>query len=329
LEKRRRQRIIGNTVDVVIPVFNGERYIADALSSVIHQTYAPQRIIVVNDGSTDDTEKVVLSFSSAIPIQHIKKANGGLSSARNAGILNSGSHYIAFLDADDLWEPSKIEQQIALFSHSPYRDLGAVYCGIRKVDACGTLTGRPDARPFETGLRGQILEQLIHSNCISGSASSVMIKRECLATIGLFDESLPTCEDWDLWLRLALHFPFDFVDESLVRIREHGENMSTNTDRMIVGRILVLSKLVRSGVKTSAVLQELRYQVLRLAVCRKLKLTKSELEEYLSHEVIVSLITSPVGMISALFAGLAKLSTKSVKNLLPRKNNRRLNTYSC
>jgi hypothetical protein len=98
---------------------------------------------------------------------------------------------------------------------------------------------------------------------------------------------------------------------------------------MIVGRILVLSKLVRSGVKTSAVLQELRYQVLRLAVCRKLKLTKSELEEYLSHEVIVSLITSPVGMISALFAGLAKLSTKSVKNLLPRKNNRRLNTYSC
>jgi glycosyltransferase involved in cell wall biosynthesis len=306
-------------VDVVIPVYNGERFITDALASVVSQTHAPQKIIVVNDGSTDGTGRVVDSFPSTIPIQHVKKANGGLSSARNAGILNSDSHYVAFLDADDLWEPSKIEQQIALFSRSPYRDLGAVYCGTRKVDACGTLMGRPDARSFETGIRGQILDHLIHSNCITGSASSVMIRRDCFATIGLFDESLPTCEDWDLWLRLALHFQFDFVDEPLVRIREHGANMSTNTDRMIVGRILVLSKLVRSGVKTSAVLQELRYQIVRLAVCRKLKLTKTELEEYLSHEVVVSLITNPLGMISALLAGLAKLSRKGTQGLIPRK----------
>lgn len=315
------------SVDVVIPVYNGERFIADALASVISQTYAPQKIIVVNDGSTDATERVVESFSSAIPIQHIKKANGGLSSARNAGITSCESYYVAFLDADDLWEPSKIERQVALFSDSPFPDLGAVYCGIKKVDARGTVIRPQGLRPFETGLRGRILDQLIHSNCVTGSASSIMIRRDCLAAIGLFDESLPTCEDWDLWLRLSLHYQFDFVNEPLAKIREHRDSMSTNTDRMVVGRILVLSKLLRSGVRTTAVLQELRYQVLRLALCRKLKLTRGDLEEHLEPQVVVSLVANPLGMISALCAGLAKLFVKGVNGLLARNDRGAANSF--
>jgi glycosyltransferase involved in cell wall biosynthesis len=307
------------SVDVVIPVFNGERFLGDTLASVISQTCAPQKIIVVNDGSTDGTERMVESYPSPIPIQHIKQANRGLSSARNAGIANCDSQCVAFLDADDLWEPSKIERQVALFLNSPFSNLGAVYCGIKKVDAVGADRMRPDVRPFETGIRGQILDRLIHSNCVTGSASSVMIRRECLATVGLFDESLPTCEDWDMWLRMALRFQFDFVDEPLVRIREHKASMSTNTDRMIVGRILVLSKLLKTDVRRTAVMQELRYQILRLAICRRLKLTTTDLEEYLEPRVVVSLITNPIGMISALFVGLAKLSRRASKVYHPGK----------
>lgn len=310
------------SVDVVIPVFNGEQFIGDTLSSVISQTYAPQKIIVVNDGSTDGTDKVVKSFSSDIPIQLVKKANGGLSSARNVGIANCHSHYVAFLDADDMWEPSKLERQIALFLNSHLDDLGAVYCGIRKVDAFGKFIRRKGVRPSRTFVRGQILERLIHSNCVTGSASSVMIRRKCLTTTGLFDESLPTCEDWDLWLRIALHFQFDYVDEPLVKIREHPTSMSTNTDRMVVGRILVLSKLIKNGIKTTAVLQELRYQVFRLAICRRLKLTRADLEEYLEPGVVASLVGNPCGIMSAFLTGLVRLLTKGVRDPLPRKNKR-------
>ena len=106
---------INSKIDVVIPVYNGQDFIIQAIKSIENQTYQPNKILIVDDGSTDDTAKLILSHQSSIPIQCIQKENGGLSSARNKGILSSTSQYIAFLDADDVWYPNKLQEQIKIF----------------------------------------------------------------------------------------------------------------------------------------------------------------------------------------------------------------------
>jgi glycosyltransferase involved in cell wall biosynthesis len=304
-----------DSVDVIIPVYNGERFIGDALSSVISQTHTPRRIIVVDDGSTDGTEEVVRSLLSEAPIVYVKQTNQGPSSARNAGIRASDANYVALLDADDAWEPTKLERQVSLFNDSSLTNLGVVHCNVAYIDGFGNPLRGNSSSTFNQSMRGQIFEKLLQSNSVVGSDSAVMIRRECFAEMGLFDEALFTCEDWDLWLRMAKRYDFDFIDEPLVKIRKHATSLSTNTDQMIVGRILVLSKLLRDSEHDERVLQELRYQILRLAVCRRLGMFRTDLTLYVDSKIVRRLFSNYPGMIRALFRGLATLSRKRSSNV--------------
>lgn len=217
-----------STIDVVIPVYNGERYIVQALSSVVTQTYRPERIIVVDDGSTDGTENLVRSFKSDIRIDYIRKPNSGLSSARNAGIRCSSSSYVAFLDADDEWFPEKLEEQLKVFRDSTMRNLSVVYCGYCIIDDNGNLSDNYFVLNIDPSIRGNVFGSLLSANRISGSGSAVLVKRECFARAGLFDERLGAFEDWDMWLRLAECFDYDFVTMNLVKIRRHQCNLQNN-----------------------------------------------------------------------------------------------------
>ena len=217
------------TIDVVIPVFNGASYIQEALDSVVQQTCSPTRIIVVNDGSTDDTAEIVESIAATckIPLLHIQKKNGGLSSARNAGIRISASDYIAFLDADDVWVEDKLAWQLALFTSSFDKTLGIVYGRYSLIDEHGHEIREPYYNP-DVCLSGHVFSDLLGSNKICGSGSAVLIKRECFDYVGYFDESLGAAEDWDMWLRLAEMYTFNYVDRVIVRIRRHGASMQQN-----------------------------------------------------------------------------------------------------
>jgi glycosyltransferase involved in cell wall biosynthesis len=214
-------------VDVVIPVYNGQRFIESALQSVFNQTFPPNRIIVVNDGSTDGTEEIVLRLQrkSSIEIVYHSKANGGLSSARNAGISLSKAEYIAFLDADDEWFPFKLESQLALFLRSSFQRLGLVYCRYQIIGVEGTAIDYHVALP-RADVRGRVFNLLMNGNYVTSSASGVLVKRECFDRVGVFDAELDAAEDWDMWLRIAEEYEFDFVsDRDLVKIRMHNSNM--------------------------------------------------------------------------------------------------------
>ena len=216
------------TIDVVIPAYNCKKYIIQAIQSIERQTHKPKKIIIVNDGSTDRTKEIIQTHRSSIPIEYIEKANGGPNSARNIGLKRATAEYVAFLDADDEWEPIKIQKQISIFQKTTYQNLGVVYCKYRVINEYGEIIPHSIVLPDPT-MRGNVFKKLLPANLITGSASAVLIRRSLFEKTGDFDENLRVGEDWDMWLRLAKECEFDYVDQDLVNIRRHQANTQNNS----------------------------------------------------------------------------------------------------
>jgi glycosyltransferase involved in cell wall biosynthesis len=234
-----------NSIDVIIPVYNGKKFILQALDSVVHQTLSPSKIIVVDDGSTDKTHELITEFAktSGVEIQIIKKENGGLSSARNAGIKASTADFIAFLDADDVWVNNKLEKQLEVFKSTEFGNLGLVYCKYDLINEGGEKT-TGYVLPLDKKFRGYVFSKMLAANKILSSGSGVLIKKEVLENAGFFDEELKFGEDWDMWIRIAEKFEVDYVDETLVHIRRHANNMSASLLSVFEGEIEFYNKWI-------------------------------------------------------------------------------------
>ncbi len=224
-------------VDVVIPMFQAERYIRRTLGSVLAQTHAPARIIVVDDGSTDGSRemvKAVMQEQPHLPIQLLEQPNSGPNAARNRGVQHGQAPYVALLDADDLWGPTKLEEQLTVFVQDGQDDLLLVYCGAHWIDADDHPHARGTLREKEP-LRGHVFEQLLPRNTITGGSSAVMIRRDALVRSGGFDETLRAAEDFDMWLRLARAGRVDLAPNDLAGIRLHDSNTTKDTLYMLSG----------------------------------------------------------------------------------------------
>jgi glycosyltransferase involved in cell wall biosynthesis len=236
-----------NTIDVVIPVYNGQDFIIDALESVVKQTLSPRTVIVVDDGSTDDTHKIVSEYalSSKVEIKIIKKINGGLSSARNAGIKESTSDFIAFLDADDVWIGNKLEEQIDIYKTTKFKNLALIYCNYDVIDSHGVIQYTNYKAPLDNKrMRGMVFQKLLKRNRIASSGSGVLIKRDIFEDVGLFDEKLKFGEDWDMWLRIARKYDVDFSSKTLVHIRKHEYNMTAQPSKVFENELGFYNKWV-------------------------------------------------------------------------------------
>ncbi|MCD6296628.1 MAG: glycosyltransferase family 2 protein [Deltaproteobacteria bacterium] len=227
-------------VSVIIPTFNRAERVARAISSVIDQTFADFEIIVVDDGSQDNTEHTAAQFGESITyIAHT--SNLGVSAARNTGIKKSASPFIAFLDSDDHWLPQKLSVQVEFFNNHPQ----AVACQTEETWIRNGRRVNPKKKHLKPS--GNIFEPSLKLCLVSPSA--VMLKRTLLEEVGLFDEDLPACEDYDLWLRIACRYPVSLIKEPLV-VKEggHPDQLSARhrggMDRF---RIKALVKLLRSG----------------------------------------------------------------------------------
>ena len=226
-------------VSVVIPTFNRAQKVVRAISSVQSQTFTDVEIIVVDDGSTDGTKKEVEQFDDIVTyVAH--SSNLGVSAARNTGIKGSGGPLIAFLDSDDHWLPEKLAVQVCFFDEYPE----AVACQTEEV---WIRNGRR-VNPMKKHLKpsGDIFEPSLKLCLVSPSA--VMLKRSLLDEVGLFDEGLPVCEDYDLWLRISCRYPIHLIKEALV-VKEggHPDQLSARHKGMDCFRIKALVKLIKSG----------------------------------------------------------------------------------
>lgn len=225
------------TISAIIPTYNNALFIAEAIRSVQAQTYPVQEIIVVDDGSTDTTETMIrtLISQSLIPIRYIKKENGGPNSARNTGLRKSLGTFVAFLDADDRWEPEKLMQQVKLFEEDTEGTLGLVYGNYKIIGTDGKDLPSIPTVPLHQEAQGYAFGTLLSGNVILGSASNVLIRKSVFNTVGIFDEKLRVGEDWDMWLRIAAQFRLRYVDHILVAIRRHAHNQTNNLEILITG----------------------------------------------------------------------------------------------
>ncbi|MFN6962560.1 MAG: glycosyltransferase family 2 protein [Pyrinomonadaceae bacterium] len=212
-------------VSAIIPNYNYSRFIAEAVSSALSQTHEDIEVIVVDDGSTDDSLKVLEQFGDRIKV--IVNKNSGVSTARNTGVAASTGEYVAFLDADDVWLPKKIEKQLAKFQED--REIGLVTCAMRYVRPDGTVYGLSD-----DGMEGWVSEELLRlaRGVVVGAGSTALMRKDLFETIGGFDPRLTTSADWELSYRAARLKKVGFVREPLALYRIHGSNMHGNIAAM-------------------------------------------------------------------------------------------------
>lgn len=221
-------------VSVVIPAYNALNYLPEALHSVQAQTFTDIEIIIVNDGSVDQTEEWVLCQDDS-QIRLISQENLGKSAARNRGIREAQGKYVAFLDADDLWEPTKLQKQVHCLDQHPEACL--VYTWTALADEQGELTGRLVASKAE----GNVWLHLVQQN-ILGCGSTPLLRKDVFEVVGGFDEQLPLAQDWEMWIRLAAHYPFRVIKEPLTRYRKHQGNTSANWQMMAQCQTQILAK---------------------------------------------------------------------------------------
>ncbi|MDR4508537.1 MAG: glycosyltransferase [Candidatus Brocadiaceae bacterium] len=224
------------TISVVIPAYNSAEFLPYSIRSVLSQTFKPYEIIVVDDCSTDNTRKVLEPFMQRIHYINSGK-NRGSSFARNTGIQASKGKYIAFLDADDIWLPQKLQTNLKCFEADP--ELAMVYSRHLNIDKEGKVTGESPKQALPSGT---IFSELFsEQNFIL--TSTVMVRREVFDTTGLFDEQLFNCQDWDLFLRVAYHFKCKGINTSLVQYRQTPQSLSKNRDSVLQSQKLVIDQI--------------------------------------------------------------------------------------
>jgi glycosyltransferase involved in cell wall biosynthesis len=230
------------TVAVIIPTYNRAALLIEALESVLAQTFKDFEVFIVDDGSTDDTAARVAPYLADTRIHYVVQENSGATTARNYGIRETSCAYIAFLDSDDVWMPSKLEKQISRLKTDP--KVGLVYSDIMWIQ----FDGKPlRQQPIKAPRRfDNYYEDLLYENVIYGSNSAVVLRASLLEGAELYDPELPALDDQDFWLRLSAVCDIAYVDEMLVKLRAHPSNQQSDPDRMAQGRMLFLEKLKRT-----------------------------------------------------------------------------------
>lgn len=227
-------------VSVIMPTYNRAHYLPEAIGSVLKQTFDDFELIVVDDGSIDNTEELLQSFDD-LRIRYLRQEHRGISATLNAGIRASRGQYIARLDSDDIWTPQMLATQVGtLENHS---EAGLVYAKTGAMDQWGVripgIWGQPEF------FAGESFKSMLYGDFTSNI--TIVVRRACLDRVGLYDESFQVNEDWELWLRVARYFQFVFVDQVLAVRRWHGDNItgvqSTSFDLHVEGRIRVLDKV--------------------------------------------------------------------------------------
>ncbi len=227
------------TFDIIIPAYNAARYLAAALDSVEAQTFADWRILLVDDGSTDETAALVAPYQSRIgeKLLYIRQSNRGLPAARNTAIAHSSAEFLALLDADDVWLPCRLAESLQAFAGRP--QVGLAYGLNTQIDPEGKLLGTFQGN--RQNAEGKIAP-FIYMRKVEFPCPTVTFRRECVDKVGGFDETMRASEDRDLWLRIALEYEIAFVSKVIAYYRVSPNSMSADPDRMVTSQLQFIRK---------------------------------------------------------------------------------------
>jgi glycosyltransferase involved in cell wall biosynthesis len=232
---------MSKSISVVIPTYNYGRFIDAAIESALNQTEPASEIIIVDDGSIDDTAEIVRRYDGNV--RYIRQENQGVCSARNRGVKESNSELVAFLDADDFWEPTILERQRSCFEADS--EIGLVHTGMREFDGDTGETIRLHLEGGEDGVADNLL--LWEGPVIVGPGGTVMVTRKAFDEVGGFDTRMKVGEDWDFCYRIARRYKVGFVAEPLVNYRSHAGAAHRNIHEMERGMLLFYEKAFEKG----------------------------------------------------------------------------------
>lgn len=223
-------------VSVIIPAYNASKYLKEAISSIVDQSYPVKEVLVIDDGSDDHPEDIVRAFG-ADRVKILHQENSGCGKARNLGVIRSTGEYVAFLDADDVWDPDKLQIQMNKFKNDP--EAALIYCDKLWIDENGVpIANCHTQNEFP---EGWIFSKLFQANYIS-CPSCVVVRRAALMKVGGFNESsaFKVTADYELWLRISAQFKCLAVPEQLVRYRRHSQNLTNCTVPRVFGILAAL-----------------------------------------------------------------------------------------
>jgi glycosyltransferase involved in cell wall biosynthesis len=226
-------------VEVIIPAYNAARYLPTAIESVMAQTFEDWRILLVDDGSTDETSTIIAPYRQRLgeKLLYLPKANGGLPAARNTAIRHSTAEFLALLDADDIWLPNRLEESLKVFEGRP--QVGLSYGYISRVDPDGVLIDTFAERQLngEGWIAPHIYTRAVYLPC-----PTITFRKRCVDEVGMFDETMRATEDRDLWLRIALKYELALVPHLIAYYRTSPASMTTDSDRMLVAQMQFIDK---------------------------------------------------------------------------------------
>jgi glycosyltransferase involved in cell wall biosynthesis len=237
-------------VSIVIPSYNYDRFLGEAIESALRQTHAPVEVVVVDDGSTDGSRAVISSFGARI--KTVLQDNLGLPSARNSGIREAGGEYLLFLDADDGLLPGAAADLLEGFALRP--EAGIVFGDAVWMDEKGREIGRHGSGPECVSYR-----DMLRGNPIL--VSEALVRRSILTQTGLFDPGLRQCEDYDLWLRASRLFPIIHLGRTVTRIRRHPQQLSQDRARQLMWELRVKESLTDPSVEMRRALGNLHHRL--------------------------------------------------------------------
>ncbi len=243
------------TVSVILPIYNGERYVQEALDSVFAQTFCDYDVVCVDDGSTDRSLQLLGPYRSRLIV--ITQANAGQSAARNQGVHASTGRYLAFLDQDDRWYPHKLAQQVDCLEAR--KDVGMVYCNSDRMDSTGHITQVGTTKAEQPRAQKSLLGRLIGEGLVL--PSSMLVRREIFERVGGFDPQLRGFEDFDLCARLTQQGGIAFLEESGMCYRTH-ENGFNRAGGLVIVRsrerfLLRMRELYAGDIKKQALIHEM------------------------------------------------------------------------
>jgi glycosyltransferase involved in cell wall biosynthesis len=233
-------------VSVIVPTYNFAEYIAETIEAILAQTFGDLELVIIDDCSHDGTQTIITDYASRdsriIPI--FKERNEGPASARNTGMKNSRGEFIAFCDADDVWEKNKLELQLDVFA--TYEDYDVVYSDAFIINSKGEKTGKRFSEKYPTGkkLTGNLFDELCLTNMIN--TQTVIMKKKCVHSAGYFPEEVRGLEDWVYWVKVAEKHKFFYINQPLARYRVHEKSINRNIKTFTENRIKAIHIILKT-----------------------------------------------------------------------------------
>ena len=228
------------TISVVTPTYNRARFLPEAVASVLAQTYADLELIIVDDGSVDETREVLEPFWADGRVRYFYQENRGQSHARNLALKQAKGDFIAFLDSDDLWSPDKLEKQLAVLLEKPEVDI--VHGDEAIIDENGVVISRENMRRYS----GKITQRLLADNSVS--ITTALVRRRCFDEMGGFDTSVGVADDYELWLRFSARYCFHYEPGIVASYRVMADQISSDKRRRFAANERIIQKfLARYG----------------------------------------------------------------------------------